>query len=162
TASARLRAITITRSSTVSSSSARGLTTALSSVSGIAAASARVTSALSAITRSSGRVRLAAMSRSTNSRGPTFRARTRPTPPAPRGAHALDLADARADALARPGRRGVGERLDGAPAEPPAGEADEQRNHEGGRRVGPGIAEPEAGKAEDHGGGRPHVGAEMQ
>ncbi len=49
-------------------------------------------------------------------------------------AHALDGNDAghlardRGDALADAGRRGVGQRIDGAPAEPPAGDADEDRD----------------------------------
>ena len=59
-------------------------------------------------------------------------------------------------------RRGVGQRLDGAAAEPPAGDADEHRDDDRRRRVRPRIAERDAAEPDQHRDRRPHVGAEMQ
>ena len=42
------------------------------------------------------------------------------------------------------GRRGVGQRVDGAAAEPPAGDADEHRDDDGGGRIRPRVAERDA------------------
>ncbi len=84
------------------------------------------------------------------------------------GAHAIDCDDAghlprdRTDPLADTRRRGVGQRIDGASAEPPAGNADEDRDHDCRRRISPRIAERDAAEADQHRDRRPHVGAEMK
>ena len=67
--------------------------------------------------------------------------------------HPLDGDDARLeprdcrDPLADACRRRVGQCIDGAPPEPPAGDADEHRNDERRSRIGPRIAERHAAQA---------------
>ena len=148
----------MTRSCTVSLSSARGAVATPTSARGRSARIASATCAFSASTRSSGR-RAAHRHHDLDEQ----LVADRPHP------HALDRdhAGARARrarriAVGRAGRRGVGQRVDGAPAEPPAGEADEQRDDQRGRGVRPGIAERDAAKPDQHRDRRPHVGAEMQ
>ena len=157
TASARLRAITMTRSSTVSSSSARGAASTPTSARGISARIASATRSLIASTRSSGSVRLTATTTSTNSLSPTGRTRTRSTATTPRDAPAT-----RRTRFGGARRRGIGQRVDGAAAEPPAGDADEHRDDERGGRVRPRVAERDAAEPDQHRDRRPHVGAEMQ
>ena len=146
----------MTRSCTVSSSSARGAASTPTSARGMSARIASAICSFSASTRSSGRVRLTATTTSTNSLSPTgARARRRPRPRRGRGRHAPhDFGRAR--------RRGVGQRVDGAAAEPPAGDADEQRNHECCGRIRPLVAERHPAEAHQHRDRRPHVGAEVQ
>ena len=76
--------------------------------------------------------------------------------------HAGHLPRDRGNALADAFRRGVGQGVDGAPAEPPAGNADEDRDHDRRGGIGPRIAERDAAKPDQHRDRRPHVGAEMQ
>ena len=92
-----------------------------------------------AATRSSGSVRLTPTPSSTNKTPPAGRARTRSTMTTPgtwRGDRGDPLADAR--------RRCVGQRVDGAAAEPVAGDADEDCNDKRRRSIGPWIAERHA------------------
>ena len=63
------------------------------------------------------------------------------------GDDARDLARDRGDPLADAARRGVGQRVDGAPPEPLSGDADEDRDDERRRGIGPGIAERDAATA---------------
>jgi len=119
----------------------------VTSARGSSARMARVSRSLMAETRSSGSVRLTATARST---------------------HPLDADDAghlprdRGNAFADAFGRRVGQGIDGAPAEPPAGNADENRDHDRRRGIGPRIAERDAAKPDQHRDRRPHVGAEMQ
>ena len=157
TASPRLRAISITRSRTVSSSSARGSVVMVTSASGMSARMARVSPSLMAVTRSSGSARLTPTPSSMNSTAPAGRARTRSTATMPGTRRAI----AATRSLTPAGAASV-KRVDGAPAKPPAGNADEDRDHQRRRGVGPGIAERDAGQSDQDGDRRPHVGAEMQ
>ena len=91
----------MTRSSTVSSSSARGSVLTVASTFGNRAPTAPSTRAVIAATRSSGSVRLTATTRSTNSTSPAGRARTRSTATTPgtRAAAARILSAAPAGAV---------------------------------------------------------------
>ena len=53
--------------------------------------------------------------------------------------------------LAHAGWSGVRQRVDGAPPETPAGNADEHRDNQSRDSVGEGIAQRDAGKADQHG-----------
>ena len=156
-ASPRLRAIIITRSRNVSSSSARGSVVMVTSAVGMSARMARVSRSLMAATRSSGSVRLTPTPRSTNK----HRA-GRPRAHALDGNNSRHLARDRRHALAHAGRRRVGQGVDGPPPEPPAGDADEYGDDDRRRGIGPGKAERDAAKADQHRDRRPHVGEKMQ
>ncbi len=157
TARPRLRAITMTRSITVSSSRARGIT--LTPISALG--SAERTAAPMLLLE-----HLDAVERQRAARGDVdlaeHDAADLPRPhPFDRG-DAADLAGDRADALGDARRRSVGQRVDGAAAELPAGVADEQCYHHRRGRIRPRIAEPDTDEAEEDRRRRPHVRAEMQ
>ena len=59
-------------------------------------------------------------------------------------------------------RSGVGERLDGAPAEPPPGDTDEQRDHDRRRRVRPRVTGRYRTQPDEHRDRGPHIRAEVQ
>src|ERR1700722_15808145 len=154
----RLRAIIITRSRTVSSSSARGSVVMVISARGSSARTARVSRSLMAETRSSGSVRLTPTARSTNSTAPAGRARTRSTLTTPGTCRAIAVTRS----LTPSGAVSVKVSMGGRPADPPAGNADENRDHDRRRGIGPRIAERDAAKSDQHRDRRPHVGAKMQ
>ncbi len=58
--------------------------------------------------------------------------------------------------------RGVGQSVDGAAAEPPAGDADEHGNDESGGGIGPGVAQRHAAEPDQNRDRRPHIGRKMQ
>ena len=84
------------------------------------------------------------------------------------GAHLLDRDHARhfrgdgGDLLGGALRRRVGERVDGAPSEPPAGDADQHRDHQRGGGIRPTKAEPHAAQADQHRQRGPQIGRKMQ
>ena len=86
----------------------------------------------------------------------------RPHPHALDRDHAGRAASDAPDGFGGACRRGIGQRVDGAAAEPPAGDADEHRNDERGGRVRPLVAQRHAAEPDQHRDRRPHVGAEMQ
>ena len=147
----------MTRSSTVSLSSATGSVVTVGSAPGMRWRIAAATASLSALTRSSGSVRLTATARSMKVLSPTARARTCSTRD-----HAGHFRGRGGDLLGGACRRRVGQRVDGAAAEPPAGDADQDRDHERGGRIRPPQADAHAGKPDQHGERGPQVGRKMQ
>ena len=83
-------------------------------------------------------------------------------------AHPLDRDDAghapgdRRDVLAHAGRRRIGQGVDGAAAEPPAGNADEDRDHDRRGCVSPEISQRHADQPDKDRDRGNHVGAEVQ
>ena len=153
----RLRAIIITRSRTVSSSSARGSVVIVSSACGSVGADGARQPLLDggdAVERQ----RAAHADAEIDEQHRAGRPRPHPLD----GDHAGHLARDRGDALADAGRRRVGQRVDGAPAEPPAGDADENRDHQRRGGIGPRVAERDAAEPDQHRDRRPHVGGKMQ
>ena len=157
TASPRLRAISITRSRTVSSSSARGSVVMVTSASGMSARMARRQPVLDG-SDAFERQRAADADAELDEQHRSGRPRANPLDGDDAGHAPRD----RRHPFAHAGRRRVGQRVDGAPTEPPAGNADKDRDHERRRGVGPGIAERDADQSDQDGDRRPHVGAEMQ
>jgi hypothetical protein len=147
----------MTRSITDSSSSARGAVTTVTSTSGISVPMALAISFSTAATRSSGK-RAAHRDRDFRKQARAGRAH----------AHAIDGDDAahlvgnRGDAFCRARRRRVRERVDGAPPEPVAGDADEDGDDGRRDRVRPGKSERDAAEPDEDGERRPHVGAEVE
>ena len=140
TASARLRAITMTRSSTVSSSSARGSVVTVTSAAGL---SARTTLDDAVLERGDAveRQRAADRDDQVDEQHLAHLPHAQPID----GDDAGEALNGRRDLGGGAGRRSIGEGVDGAPAEPPAGDADEHRDDDRGSRVRPGIAERDGG-----------------
>ncbi len=72
--------------------------------------------------------------------------------------HAGDFCRRRGDPLGGALRRRIRQRVDGAAAEPPTGDADQDRNHERGDGIRPPQAGAHAGKPDQHGERGPQVG----
>ena len=78
------------------------------------------------------------------------------------GHDAADVLGGTGDGFRRTGRRSVGQRVDGAPAEPPAGDAHEDGDNERSGCVCPWVPCGDRAQPDQHRDRRPHVGAEMQ
>ena len=147
----------MTRSCTVSSSSARGAASTPTSARGISARIASATCSFSASTRSSGSVRLTATITSTNSLSPTGRTRTPSTATTPRTRPAT-----RRTVSAEPaGAVSVSVSMVRRPSRQPAMQTNTATTRAAAESAH-WIAQRHAAEPDQHRDRRPHVGAEMQ